>query len=71
MRQDRVLERLHVNFIYLGKALKRALLAIEQLQDRHAAHMLLQVGVDPGNRHSDSAVGVTHLVTKNLGRNRN
>src|SRR5581483_7916858 len=48
-----------------------ALLAIEKLQHYDAGHMLLQVGVDAGNRDANAAIGVTNLVAKDLGRDRN
>ncbi len=66
--KDRVLVRVHVAAIDFREASVGFALAIEELQHHHAADVLLQVGVDAGDGDANAAIGVAHLVAKNLGR---
>ncbi len=67
VRQDRVFERVHVDGVHFGKLVEGAFLAIEELQHDHAAHVLLQVGVDSGDGHANPPIGIADLVAENLG----
>ncbi len=65
---DRVFERVHVGAVDLLEALVRLLLAIEQLQHDDAGHVLLQVGVDPGDGDANAPVAVAHFAAEDRGR---
>src|SRR5215467_9882965 len=69
--EDRVLERVHVASINFRKAVVSAAFTVEELQHHHAAHVLLQVSIDAGNRGTNAAVRIAHLVTEDLRRDDN
>ena len=50
-----------------GKLVECALLAVEELHDRHAAHVLLHVAVDPCDGGADAAVALAHMVAEEAG----
>ncbi len=64
---DRVFERVHVSLVDFGEFVVGTLLAVEQLQHHHAAHVFLQICIDARDGHANAAVGVTNLVAKDLG----
>ena len=71
IRQDRVLERVHVAAVDLRKAFVCLALAVEKLQHHHAAHMFLQICVDTRDGNANPAIGIPHLVPENLCREHN
>ena len=71
VRHDCVFEGVHVLGIHFGKRVEGLPLAVEELQDHHAADVLLQVGIDAGNRNANPAIGIAHLIAKHLRSERN
>ena len=67
VRQDRVLEGVHVGAVDLLEALVGFLLAIEQLQDDDSRDVLLQVGIDFCNCDADAPVTFTHRLAEQCG----
>ena len=53
------------------KLFECAAFAIEQLQHHHARDVLLQKGVDAGNRYSDATIRVAHFGAKDHGGPKN
>ncbi len=68
---DRVFVRVHVDGVHFGKLVISAFFAIEELQDDHAADVLLQIRIDSGDGHADAPVGIADLVAEHLGRDAN
>ena len=65
--QDGVFVGLHVIAVALGEFLARALLAVEDLHDAHAADVFLQESVDARDGGANAAVGFAHEVAENIG----
>ncbi len=68
VRQDRVLERVHVGAVDFLEALVGFLLAVEQLQDDDSGDVLLQVGIDLGNGDADAPVAFAHRFAEQRSR---
>ena len=64
---DGVLVGFHVDAVQFGELLARFLLAVEELHDGHAADVLLQESVDPGDGGANAAVGVAHVIAEEIG----
>ena len=64
---DGVFEGVHVLAVHGREITEGALFAVEELHYRHAAHMLLRVGVDVGDGCADAAVGVADVGAEELG----
>src|SRR6266576_5396227 len=71
IRQDRVFEGVHVAAVDFDEAVIGAALAVKKLKHHHAADVFLQIRIDAGDGGTNAAVGITHLVAENLGREDN
>ena len=71
MCHDCVFERFHVLCVDGRKGFEGFLFAIEQLQHHHAAHVLLQVGIDAGNCNSNSPIRISHSIAEQFCRHGN
>src|SRR5579885_3017213 len=67
MRHNRVLEGVHMDRVYVGKAVVGAFLAIEKLYYHHPAYMLLEIRINARDGGANAPVGITHFVAKHLG----
>ncbi len=65
--EDGVLEGVHVQAVDRGELVEGAALAVEELHDGHAAHVLLHIAVDAGDGGADTAVALAHMVAEDAG----
>src|SRR5208283_4665589 len=62
--KNRVFERDHVLPVYIFKVFVGSLLAVEELDDRHARDVLLGEAVDAGDGGADAAVAFAHAIAE-------